>query len=310
MLREQGLQVAPRSYRAWRTRGPSARALSDAEICDRLLALRTAGPAGRPAPEILYGRRKMTAWLNRAMAAEGRPPVSKHTVHRLMRELGMNGLVRGRKTRTTVPGGKDARRAGDLLNRQFSAPRPNHAWVTDFTYVPTWSGFVYVALAIDLYSRAIVGWSVSTIKDVAFVEDCLAMALWRRDQAGRPVAAGMIHHSDAGSQYTAIRFTDTLALEGLVASIGSVGDAYDNAAAETVMGLFKNEAVAAGSPFRDGPLRQLTDVERLTTDYVHWYNHDRLHGELGHIPPEEYEQAYYAAPPDPPPGESSHRKTA
>ena len=113
---------------------------------------------------------------------------------------------------------------------------------------PTWSGFVYVALAIDLYSRAIVGWSASTIKDVAFVEDCLAMALWRRDQAGRPVRPGMIHHSDAGSQYTAIRFTDTLALEGLVASIGSVGDAYDNAAAETVMGLFKNEAVAAGSP--------------------------------------------------------------
>ena len=215
MLREQGLQVAPRSYRAWRTRPAPARTLSDAELTDRLLALRTAGPAGRPAPEILYGRRKMTAWLNRAMTAEGRPPVSKHTVHRLMAELGMNGLVRGRTTRTTVPGGKDARRAGDLLNRQFGAPRPNHAWVTDFTYVPTWSGFVYVALAIDLYSRAIVGWSAATVKDVAFVEDCLAMALWRRDQAGRPVPAGLIHHSDAGSQYTSIRFTDTLALEGL-----------------------------------------------------------------------------------------------
>jgi putative transposase len=139
--------------------------------------------------------------------------------------------------------------------------------------VPTWSGFVYVALAIDLYSRAIVGWSAATIKDVAFVEDCLAMALWRRDQAGRPVRPGMIHHSDAGSQYTAIRFTDTLALEGLVASIGSVGDAYDNAAAETVMGLFKNEAVAAGSPFRVGPLRQLADVERLTTDYTRGSSH-------------------------------------
>ena len=132
-----GLPVAPRSYRAWRTRPASARALSDAELCDRLLALRTAGPAGRPAPEILYGRRKMTAWLNRAMAAEGRPPISKHTVHRLMGQLGMYGLVRGRKTRTIVPGGKDARRVGDLLKRNFSAPRPNHAWVTDFTYVPT-----------------------------------------------------------------------------------------------------------------------------------------------------------------------------
>jgi putative transposase len=152
----------------------------------------------------------MTAWLNGALAAEGRPPVSKHTVHRLMGSLGMNGLSRGRTTRTTVPGGKDARRAGDLLNRQFCAPRPNHAWVTDFTYVATWSGFIYVALAMDLYSRAIVGCSASTIKDVAFVEDCLAMDR-RRDQAGRP---------------------------------------------------------------------------------VHWYNHQRLHGELDYRTPEEYEQAY------------------
>lgn len=272
VLRELGLAIAPRTYRAWRTRRPSARTVSDAEIIDLLLGLRTAGPSGRPAPEILYGRRKMTVWLNRRLAAQGYQPVSKHTVDRLMRLLGMHGLVRGRGVRTTVPARKDARRATDLLNRCFTAPRPNHAWVTDFTYVPTWAGFVYVALAIDLFSKTVVGWSVSPVKDVAFVETCLKMALWRRDHTGHPVQSGLIHHSDAGSQYTSIRFTETLALEGLCASIGSIGDAYDNAAAETVMGLYKNEAVRADSPFRTGPLRDQHDVERLTLEYIHWYN--------------------------------------
>ncbi len=256
-----------------------------------LLHVRT-GNNGRPLPEVLYGRRKMTAWL----ARNGFPDVSKHTVDRLMRDEGMNGLVRGRSTRTTVPAKTGGVRAGDLLNRVFTSPRPNHAWVTDFTYVATWCGFVYVAFAIDLYSRAIVGWSASTTKDVAFVEQCLAMALWRRDHTNRPVPAGMIHHSDAGSQYTSVRFTETLALDGISASIGSVGDAYDNAAAETVFGLFKNEAVAAGSPFRTGPLRHLADVEALTMNYIHWYNTDRLHSELGYLSPEEFEQAFYAQP--------------
>ena len=253
-----------------------------------LLHLRT-GNKGRPLPEVLYGRRKMTAWL----ARNGFPEVSKHTIDRLMRDEGMNGLVRGRSARTTVPAKTGGVRAGDLLNRVFTSPRPNHAWVTDFTYVRTWCGFVYVAFAIDLYSRAIVGWSASTTKDVGFVEQCLQMALWRRDHTSRPVPVGMIHHSDAGSQYTSVRFTETLALEGLSASIGSVGDAYDNAAAETVFGLFKNEAVMTGSPFRTGPLRHLADVEALTLNYVHWYDNDRLHSELDYRSPEEYEQAYY-----------------
>jgi len=198
VLRELGVAIAPRTYRAWRTRPVSARTITDAGIVDRLLALRTGGPGGRPAPEILYGRRKMTVWLNRRLNAEGYKPVSKHTVDRLMRLLGLNGLVRGRGVRTTVPAGKDARRAKDLLNRCFSAPRPNHAWVTDFTYVATWAGFVYVALAVDLFSKAIVGWSCSSVKDVAFVEACLKMALWRRDHTGRTIQPGLIHHSDAG----------------------------------------------------------------------------------------------------------------
>ncbi len=136
------------------------------------------------------------------------------------------------------------------------------------------------------------------------------MALWRRDHTERPVPPGMIFHSDAGSQYTSVRYTETLALQGLSASIGSVGDAYDNAAAETVFGLYKNEAVRAGSPFRTGPLRHLADVEALTMNYVHWYNNDRLHSELGYHSPEEHEQAFYAALSSPPPGAAANKKTA
>ncbi|WP_354183240.1 IS3 family transposase [Arthrobacter sp. UYP6] len=288
VLREQDVQVAARTYRAWKTRLPALRTIEDARITDALLSLKVPDAKGRPRPEIIYGRRKMTQWLRR----NGFPGVSKHTVDRIMREEGMNGLIRGRKTRTTIPG-KDGRRAGDLLNRDFTAAAPNRIWVTDFTYVPVYSGFVYVALVIDLYSRAIVGWETSTAKDTAFVEHCLRMALWRREHAGRPAPAGLIHHSDAGSQYTSIRYTDTLALEGLQPSIGSVGDAYDNAAAETVMGLFKNEAVAKNSPFRSGALKTETDVMEIVFEWVHWYNNERLHSALDHQTPEEYEQTYY-----------------
>ncbi|MGP9784667.1 IS3 family transposase [Glutamicibacter sp. AOP12-B1-11] len=288
VLREQGVQVAARTYRAWKIRIPALRAVEDAKVIDTLRSLKVLDAKGRPKPEILYGRRKMTAWLRR----NGFPEVSKHTVDRLMRDEGMNGLIRGRKTRTTIPG-KDGKRAGDLLNRNFSASAPNRIWVTDFTYVPVYSGFVYVALVIDLYSRAIVGWETSTVKDTAFVEQCLKMALWRRKHTKRPVDKGLLHHSDAGSQYTSIRYTDTLEIEGLVPSIGSVGDAYDNAAAETVMGLFKNEAVAKGSPFRSGALKTESDVVEVVFDWVFWYNNDRLHSSLDHQTPEEFERAYY-----------------
>ena len=279
------MQVAARTYRAWKKRLPARRTIEDARITDALRSLKVPDAKGRPRPEIMYGRRKMTQWLRR----NGFPEASKHTVDRLMRQERMNGLIRGRRTCTTIPG-KDGRRAGDLLNRDLTAPAPNRIGVTDFTYVPVYSGFVYVA---DLYSRAIVGWGTSTIKDTAFVEHCLRMALWRREHTGRPAPAGLIHHSDAGSQYTSIRYTDTLALEGLQPSIGSVGDAYDNAAAETVMGLFKNEAVAKESPFRAGALKTETDVMEIVFEWVHWYNNERLHSALGHQTPEEYEQTYY-----------------
>jgi transposase InsO family protein len=306
VLREQDVKVTARSYRAWRTRNAAVRTRSDAVILDVLRSLSARDAKGRRAPEVLYGRRKMTAWLARGPF----PNVSKHTVDRLMRAEGMNGLIRGRKPKASGRPGKQSERAADHLRRDFSASAPNHAWVTDFTYVATWAGFVYVAFAIDLYSRAIVGWSISTVKDTPFVEECLKMALWRRDDAGHPVAAGMIHHSDAGSQYTSIRFSETVALEGLVASIGTIGDAYDNAAADTVMGLDKNEAVAKDSPFRAGPLRGLADVEELTFEWLDWYNNRRLHSALGDVPPNEFETNYYAEPIGPSNDEAANKTAA
>ncbi len=284
VLREQGLAVTPRSYRSWRAAtGVPARAFSDAAVIDVLKGLRTGGSDGRPLPEVLYGRRKMTRWLRR----NGFPDIGKPTVDRLMRWEQMCGVIRGARTQTTIGAkpGIDKVRAADLLKRNFRTGAPNRAWVTDFTYVATWAGFVYVAFAIDLFSRAIVGWSTATVKDVAFIEACLKMALWRRDQHGQPVPPGMVHHSDAGSQYTSIRFTETLVLEGLAASVGTVGVALDNAAAESFMGLYKNEAIRADSPFRRGPLRQLCDVETVTLNYVHWsrYAGDPLPGRCGRV---------------------------
>ena len=282
VLTEQGVAVTGRTYRNWKTAAPSARTITDAGLTDSLLS--TVGT-----PEGMYGRRKMTAYLRR----QGHQ-VAACTVDRLMSDEGLSGVVRGRKHRTTIPGGKDARRAPDLLDRDFTAAIPNRKWVTDFTYCRTWSGFVYVAFVIDCFSRAIVGWHATTVKDTAMVTTALKMALWRRDHADHRVGAGLIHHSDAGSQYTSIAFAETLVLEGIAASIGSVGDAYDNALAETTIGLFKTEAVGRGSPFLTGPLRIIDDVEYATMEWVDWFNNRRLHSVLDYVPPEEYEAAYYA----------------
>jgi transposase InsO family protein len=283
VLSEQGVQVAGRTYRNWKTTPPSARTVDDAYLIDAIKATE-----GRP--EGLYGRRKMAPHLRR----QGHE-VSIKTVDRLMRGEGRNGVVRGGKHRTTLAGkGQGHRRAPDLLDRDFTAVEPNRKWVTDFTYVPTWAGFVYVAFVIDCFSRFIVGWHAASVKNTAMVTSALRMALWRRDHDGRPVADGLIHHSDAGSQYTAIAFAETLVAEKIAASIGSIGDAFDNALAESTIGLFKTEAVAAGGPFLTGPLRTLDDVEYATMEWVDWYNNRRLHSLLGHVPPEEYEAAYYA----------------
>lgn len=224
------MRVAARTYRAWKHAAASDRDHTDAVVIDALLA--TAGT-----PESMYGRRKMTALLRRRGLA-----VSARRVDRLMRELGMRGRTRGRGVRTTIPD-KNATRAPDLLDRDFTAPAPNLRWVADFTYVRTWAGFCYVSFVIDCYSRAIVGWHAATTKTTPLVTTALRMGLWRRDRAGQPAGDGLIHHSDAGSQFTSVSFAETLALEGIAASIGSIGDAYDNALAESTIGLFKNEAI-------------------------------------------------------------------
>jgi putative transposase len=228
----------------------------------------------------VYGVRKVWRQLGR----EG-TVVARCTVARLMRAMGLQGVVRGRKVRTTIP---DAVAACplDRVNRQFKAPRPNALWVSDFTYVATWAGFVYVAFVIDAFARRIVGWRVSRTAQAGFVLDALEQALHER----RPVrGAGLVHHSDRGGQYVSIRYTERLAEAGIEPSVGSVGDSYDNALAETVNGLFKTEVIR-----RRGPWRSLEAVEFATLEWVDWFNNRRLLEPIGNIPPAEAEARYYA----------------
>jgi putative transposase len=276
VLSLHGAPIAPSTYYAAVSRPPSARAVRDSQLKTQITRV------WKDNREV-YGADKVWLELKRQGIA-----VARCTTERLMRELGLQGVRRGRRVRTTVPG-KDGQRAGDLLHRDFSAPAPNRRWVADFTYVSTWAGIVYVAFVVDIYSRAIVGWSAATHKRARLVLDALQMALWRRDRAGHPAGPGLIHHSDAGSQYTSFRFTAHLLEAGLDASIGTVGDALDNALMESTIGLFKTELIK-----KDGPWRSLADVELATADYINWYNNKRLHTAIGGIPPAEHEAAYYA----------------
>jgi len=213
--------------------------------------------------------------------------VARCTVERLMRELGLAGARRGKPKRTTVPDPAAARPA-DLVQRRVSPPAPDRLWVADFTYVPTWAGMVYVAFVLDAYSRRILGWRAATSMRTSLVLDALEQALWARSRDGHSSLAGLVHHTDAGSQYTSIAFTERLAAAGAQPSVGTVGDAYDNALAESVIGLFKTELIKPG-----GPWRTAEQVELATLDYVDWYNHRRLFETCGDIPPAELETAYY-----------------
>lgn len=243
----------------------------------------------RLTPEGLYGRRKMSALVKR-----GLPTASPGSVDRAMKALGLNGIRRSKGVRTTIPG-KDGKRAGDLLNRDFTAAAPNRTWVMDFTYCRTWAGFVYASFIVDVFAQKIVAWHAATCKDVELVMTPLRMATWQRMREGHPVAPGeLIGHADAGSQYTSIKFTEHLDLEGIRPSIGSVGDAYDNALMECVIGLFKTECIRT-TVFHHGPYRNLADVEWATAGWVEWYNTRRLHSSLSYNSPEEFEQAHYAA---------------
>ena len=228
----------------------------------------------------VYGVRKV--W--RQMQREGFA-VARCTVRRLMTRMGLQGVIRGRPVRTTVSN-RAAPCPLDHVNRQFKAPRPNVLWVSDFTYVATWTGFVYVAFIIDAYARRIVGWRVSRSAHAGFVLDALEQALHDR----KPVGGGLVHHSDRGVQYVSIKYTERLAEAGLVPSVGSVGDSYDNALAETINGLYKAEVI-----WRRGPWRSLEAVEFGTLEWVDWFNNRRLLEPIGNIPPAEAEAAYYAA---------------
>ena len=228
----------------------------------------------------VYGVRKVWRQLRR----EGRE-VARCTVGRLMRTMGLQGVVRGRPVRTTISD-KAAPCPLDHVNRQFKAPRPNALWVSDFTYVATWAGFVYVAFVIDTFARRIVGWRVSRTAHASFVLDALEQALHDRRPLHR---AGLVHHSDRGSQYVSIKYTERLAEAGIEPSVGSVGDSYDNALAETINGLYKAEVI-----HRRGPWRSFEAVEFATLVWVDWFNHRRLLEPIGNIPPAEAEDRYYA----------------
>jgi putative transposase len=230
----------------------------------------------------VYGPRNVWLQLNR----EG-IPVARCTVERLMKDLQLRGVRRGKRVMTTRPD-PAAPRPADLVNRRFRPTAPNRLWVADYTYVSTWSGMVYVAFVIDAYARRILGWRASTSMQTSLVLDTIEQAIWTRQRDGITDLAGLIHHNDAGSQYTSIAFTERLAQAGVDASVGSVGDALDNALAESVIGLFKTELIR-----RRGPWRTVEHVEAATLHWVDWFNHHRLLEINGDIPPIELEQAHY-----------------
>jgi putative transposase len=265
------LPIAPSTYYEVKSRTPSTRKLRDERLKVEIARVHAANFG-------VYGARKVWHQLNREGIA-----VARCTVQRLMRELGLQGVRRGRFKRTTIPN-EQAARPADLVNRDFSASRPNQLWVADLTYVATWSGFVYTSFIIDAYSRAIVGWRLSRSLRADLALDALEMAIWvRRD------LDGLVHHSDRGGQYLAIRYTERLGEQGAVNSVGSKGDSYDNALAETIIGLYKTELIR-----RRGPWKGIDDVEYATLEWVDWFNHRRLLEPIGYVPPAEFEAAYWS----------------
>ncbi|WP_433788167.1 IS3 family transposase [Actinomycetospora sp. CA-101289] len=277
VLGELGVSIAPSTYYEARkalAAEPTAQACRDEQLSVEVARVHAENYG-------VYGARKVWAQLNREDI-----PVARCTVERLMRAQGLAGVRRGRRIRTTIPG--DQARARDLVGRRFNPAAPDRLWVADFTYVPTWSGMVYVAFVLDAYSRRILGWRAATTMRTSLVLDALEQAVWTRRQEGITELGGLVHHSDAGSQYTSIAFTERLAEAGAAPSVGSVGDAYDNALAESTIGLFKTELIKPRAPWRT-----VEQVEIATLEYVDWFNHRRLHSTAGDIPPVELEHAHY-----------------
>lgn len=268
------LQFAPSTYYAAKSRPPSARSVRDEELKTEILRVWKENFG-------VYGARKV--WL--ALRREG-IQVARCTVERLMRTMGLAGAVRGRpRVRTTVPDPAAGIRP-DLVKRHFTAAAPNRLWVADLTYVPTGAGTVHTASVIDVSSRRIVGWRSASHMRADLPLDALEMAIWSHDER----LENLVHHSDRGSQYTSIRYTERLVEAGAKPSVGTVGDSYDNALAESVIGLYKTELVDRHGPWEDGD-----NLELATMEWVDWYNHRRLHSACGDIPPAEYEEDSYKA---------------
>lgn len=280
-LRERGLgvdpvcrvlELSPSTYFARKKRPKSARRLRDEQLMPLIEEIHAESGA-------TYGARRIT----RALRRKG-IDVARCTIERLMRELDIEGVIRGQRRRTTVLE-PSAPRPPDLVDRNFTAARPDQLWVADMTYVRTWSGWVYVAFVLDVYSRMIVGWQVANHMRTELPLDALEMALWRRRIN---TDSGLIHHSDRGSQYVSIRYTDRLADIGASASVGSVADSYDNAMAEALNGTFKAELIEM-----QGPWTGFDQVERAIFQWVTWYNEERLHSALDYVPPAEYERSFW-----------------
>lgn len=270
----RNLQVAPSTYYAYRSRPPSARSVTDAATTEAIAVVHAENYG-------VYGARKVHAELRRLGH-----PVARCTVERLMRAAGLRGITRAKGPRTTIAGaGPDSR--PDLVDRDFTATAPDQLWVADITYVRTFAGWAYAAFVIDVFSRRVVGWQLSTSLRTDLALDALEMGIWTRQRAGHDVT-GLTHHSDKGVQYVAVRYTQRLAEAGAVASVGSTGDSYDNALAEAFNSLFKAELVR-----NKGPWKHIDDLEIATAEYIDWFNHRRLHGEIGLVPPAELENTYY-----------------
>lgn len=290
VLASQGIPIAASTYYAARAAarvGPMSAALREAELIDHIRRVHAAHFG-------VYGARKVWLSSNR----EG-VPVARCTVERLMGQLGLVGALRGKVKRTTIAG-PAADRPGDLVRRRFDPAAPNRLWVADFTYVSTWSGWVYVAFVIDAYSRRILGWRCSTAMTTPLVLDAVEQAIWTRAQAGVSDLAGLVHHSDRGSQYGALAMTDRLLSAGIDPSVGATGSSYDNALAETINGLYKTELIK-----RRGPWKTLEQVEIATLEWVDWFNHRRLNSYCDDMPPAELEAAYYRHHQTRPPAEVS-----
>jgi putative transposase len=273
--------IAPSTYYDQVNRDPSRRQVRDEALKTEIARVYAVNYG-------VYGARKVWLALNREGIA-----VARCTVERLMAELGLSGATRGKNRKTTIAD-PAAVRPADLVQRQFAPPAPNRLWVADLTYVSTWSGFAYVAFVIDAYARRILGWRVASTMATSMVLDGIEQAIWTRQQQGVVDLKDVVHHTDRGSQYTSIRFSERLAQAGIQPSVGAVGSSYDNALPETINGLYKTELIKPRKPWRS-----IEDVEVATAEWVHWFNHRRLYEYCGDIPPVELETAYYAQQPRP-----------